>query len=66
MSALPYISPIPAEITPNYRNRIEGQPVMERLHLWPRPDGGVTPCDPRCCRECAREATWTEGQTHAL
>jgi hypothetical protein len=62
----PYISTIPAEIAPNYRNRNDGQPVMERLHMWPRSDGSTTPCDPRGCRECERERTWKEGQTHGL
>lgn len=66
MSAKPYVSPIPAEVAPNYRNRVEGQPVFERLHMWPRADGGTTPCDPRGCRECERERTWKEGQTRGV
>ena len=59
-----YVSPIPAGDAPNYRKRVEGAPIVERLHMWLTPDGGRKPCDPRCCRECERERTWTMGQTH--
>lgn len=62
----PYISPILAKEWPNYRNRVEGTPVVERLHMWPNRDDSTTPCDPRCCRECERERTWKEGQTHGV
>lgn len=58
-----YVSPIPAAVQPNYRNRIDGHAVRERLHLWPRHEGGIDPCNPGCCRECERERTWKEGQT---
>lgn len=61
----PYISPIPAAHVPNYRNRVDGSPVVERLHMWPVNDG-VRPCDPRCCRECERERSWNEGQTRGV
>ena len=66
MSEAPYVSPVPAVLAPNYRNRIEGQAATERLHMWPGRDGAVTPCDPRFCRECERERTWKEGQTRGL
>ena len=58
MTVQPYISPIPAEDLPNYRKRIEGDPVIERTHLWPRRDGGVDRCNPDLCRECWREKNW--------
>lgn len=61
-----YISPIPAEEAPNYRNRAEGQAVWERMHVWPRLDGGTEHCNPRLCRECERERTWKEGQTRGV
>lgn len=57
-----YVSPIPAEERPNYRRRIEGNPAIERLHLWPLSNGQVIPCDSRFCRECFREKCWKEGQ----
>lgn len=53
-----YVSPIPAAIQPNYYRRVDGWPKMERVHLFPRPDGGVSPCNPDCCRECERERSW--------
>ncbi|PZQ55293.1 MAG: hypothetical protein DI555_08065 [Novosphingobium pentaromativorans] len=61
-----YISPFPVEVGPNYRNRIEGAAVIERMHIMPRSDGGEETCQPRACRECERERTWKEGQTLEL
>lgn len=58
-----YISPIPAEYAPNYRHRVEGDPVVERLHMWPTLNGRRTPCNPRSCRECERERSWAADQT---
>jgi hypothetical protein len=66
MTSRPYISPIPAEERLSYYNRVEGGPVMERVHLWPDRDGIILPCNPALCRECERERTWKEGQTHGV
>lgn len=59
-----YVSPYPAATRPNYRSRIDGVAVVERLHTMPRRDGGEDACLPRLCRECERERTWGAGQTH--
>ena len=61
-----YLSPYPAEVRTNYRNRIEGVPVVERVHIMPRQDGGEETCQPQLCRECERERTWAAGQTTGL
>jgi hypothetical protein len=66
MTTTAYVSPIPAEEAPNYRNRVDGSPVIERQHMWPTDNGDTRACDPRCCRECERERTWKEGQTHGV
>ena len=61
-----YVSPLPVADRPNYRKRIEGNPTTERVHLWPDREGGVVACNPAGCRECERERTWKEGQTHGV
>lgn len=58
-----YLSPFPAENRRNYYKRIEVEAVIERVHVFPAPDGGERPCNPRYRRECERERTWSEGQT---
>lgn len=57
-----YLSPYPAKVQPNYRNRVEGVAVVERVHIMPRQDGGEDICQPRVCRECERERIWAAGQ----
>lgn len=49
-----YVSPIPAQIVMDYRDRARG-PFEQRIHMFPKPDGGATWCDPASCRECWRE-----------
>jgi hypothetical protein len=60
-----YVSPIPVEWPDDYRTRpghVRGTPA--RIHMFPQANGRVVWCDPRLCRECEREKTWKEGQTH--
>ena len=59
-----YVSPYPASICLNYRRRIDGDAQEDRLHIFSDPNGVITRCDPRACRECYREKNWTKGQTH--
>lgn len=61
-----YVSPYPAKVGQNYRNRVEGTAVVERMHIMPRQDGGEETCQPRLCRECERERTWAAGQARAV
>ena len=55
MANVCYVSPIPAEIRPDYRKRRAGTAVTRRVHLFPQPDGRTVACNPDACRECARE-----------
>jgi hypothetical protein len=61
-----YSSPYPAEERANYRNRVEGDAVIERVHIMPRQDGGEDICLPHVCRECERERTWSAGQVRGV
>ena len=49
-----YVSPVPAQIVMDYRDRQRG-PFEQRIHMFPKPEGGATWCDPAVCRECWRE-----------
>lgn len=49
-----YVSPIPARILTDYRDRTRG-PFEQRIHLYPQLDGSAAWCDPPVCRECWRE-----------
>lgn len=61
-----YISPVPARLAPNYRNRVEGAPTIDRLHFFTDANGSEQPCDPRACRECERERSWHDYGDGAL
>lgn len=61
-----YVSTYRAEVGPNYRNRVEGNAVIERMHIMLRQDGGEETCQPHVCRECERERTWSAGQTRGV
>jgi hypothetical protein len=54
-----YVSPIPAKILIDYRDRLRG-PFEQRMHLFPKPNGSSLPCNPSMCRECWREEHWRE------
>lgn len=58
-----YVSPVRAEIRVDYRFRIEGVAQERRLHIFTQADGSEQICNPSLCRECYREAHWSEGQT---
>ncbi|GEM_PF-1667608 len=53
-----YVSPIPAAVEMQYRERANGNGFTQRMHLFPQPDGSTMRCWPRYCRECWREQHW--------
>lgn len=57
-----YVSPIPTIVDLDYTQRVAGQPIERRMHLFPQPDGRDARCG-KHCRECYREQHWSAGQT---